>query len=265
MRLLIFVALLPIFAVTASAQDQPTAPAVYRIHELTLVSKDLSRKPRQSIIHAFEGRSYNLDELSERIRFKFRDTGFAFVEVGEPQIIRLRACDADVSYAVHSGDQYRLSGITFTSYPGQPVFTAAQLRSQFHIEDGTVFNATEIGKGLENLKDLYGSAGHPNFGAIPKPSYDNSRHTISLAVDIDQGFPVTFGKLFVEGIEPRAGAAQQLLASWKELGGRLYNSQLLKDWLKENSASWPSNAAAQAHIEYFGGYPSAFDVMLHFQ
>ena len=40
------------------------------------------------------------------------------------------------------------------------------------------------------------------------------------------------------------------------LKGRCYNPQLLKDWLKENSASWPSDTAAQAHIQYLDGSPS---------
>ncbi|MGA7245654.1 MAG: POTRA domain-containing protein [Terracidiphilus sp.] len=260
MRIRFFIALLPLLAVAASAQSQPVPrPDVYRIHKLILESTDLSRTQRDAIIHALQGGTYDLDELSERIRFKFRETGYESVEVGEARIIRLHVCDADVSYAVHRGSQYRLAGITFTLDPGKSVFTAAQLRSQFHLEDGAVFNTTEIGKGLENLKDLYGSAGYANFGAIPKPIYDNSRHTISLAIDIDQGFPVTFGKLFMEGIEPRAGAAQQLLASWKELEGKRYNSQLLREWLKNNSAERIYNQRVAS------ADPRILNMLVHFQ
>jgi len=214
-------------------------------------------------VQAFQGGTYNLDELAERVRFKLRDSGYALAEVKPAQVSRPRhaqhACDADVTFAIHTGNRYRLDGITFTVDPGQPVFTAAQLRSQFHIEDGAVFNATEIGKGLENLKDLYGSDGYPNFGAIPKPIYDNSRHAIRLAVDIDQGFPVTFGKLFMEGIEPRAGAAQQLLASWKELEGKRFNSRLLREWLKNNSAEQVNNQNV-ASVD-----PRVLNVLVHFR
>ena len=194
---------------------------------------------RQNIVHAFQGRTYNVDELAERVRSKLRESGFELAEVNLARVSRPRhaqySCDADITFQIHAGDQYRLAGVTFTVDSGKPVFTSTQLRSEFHMEDGAIFNATAIGKSLENLKDLYGSAGYPNFGAIPKPIYDNSRHTISLAIDIDQGFPVIFGKLFMEGIEPRAGAAQQLLASWRELEGKRYNSQLLREWLKNNS------------------------------
>ena len=211
MRIRIFIALLPLLPVTAVAQSQPAPPqGVYHIHKLSLESTDLSRPLRQNIVQAFQGGTYNLDALAERVRSKLRESGYEFAEVNGPQISRPRhakyTCDADVSFAIHAGDQYRLARVTFT-VRGKPVFTATQLRSQLQMEDGAIFNATEIGKSLENLKDLYGSAGYPNFGAIPKPIFDNSSHTISLSVDIDQGFPATFGKLFLDGIEPRAGAA----------------------------------------------------------
>jgi hypothetical protein len=45
------------------------------------------------------------------------------------------------------------------------------LRATFAVKDGEWFNATLIGKGLENLKKAYGALlGYINFGAIPKPS-----------------------------------------------------------------------------------------------
>ncbi len=264
------IALLPLLAFGAGAHTQTASPpAVYRIHKLTLASGDLHRNQRQDIIRAFQGGTYNLEALAERIRFKFRDAGYEFAKVDKPQISHVHpaqsACEADVTIHVHAGAQYRLAGITFTVDPGQSVFTAAQLRRQFPLDDGAIFSAGKIGKGLDNLKALYGSAGYANFGAIPKPVYDNARHTIGLAIDLDQGRPVTFGGLLMEGIEPRAGVAKELTASWTELEGRLYNPKLLKDWLKKNSADWPPETASQAHIEYLGQDPSAFNVLLHFQ
>lgn len=270
MRVRFCIALLPLLAFGASAHTQTASPpAVYRIHKLALVSGDFHRDQRQDITRAFQGGTYNLDELAERIRFKFRDAGYELATVSEPQISHVHpaesACEADVSFRVHAGAQYRLAGITFTVDPGQAVFTAAQLRSQFPLDDGAVFSAGKIGKGLDNLKELYGSSGYANFGAIPKPVFDNTRRAIRLAIDIDQGRPVTFGGLLMEGIEPRAGVAKELISSWTELEGRLYDPKLLKEWLKKNSADWPPETASQAHIEYLGQDPSAFNILLHFQ
>lgn len=257
------IVLLPLFITTAAAQTRPAfSPEIYRIHKLSFISADLPRPERQDIVHSFQEGTYNLDELAERVRFKLRDAGYELVEVSLAQVIRVRrarsGCVADVSYSVHVGPQYRLSGITFN---GGTVFPTSQLRAQFHLQDGAVFNATEIGKGLESMKDLYGTAGYANFGAIPKPIYDQARHTIALVINMDQGLLVKFGKLLMEGIEPHAGAANELLASWKELEGKRYNSQLLREWLKENSVS---NAPVLAWTNVAGADPGTLNVLVHF-
>lgn len=210
-----------------------------------------------------------MDELAERIRFRLRDTGFALSEVGGPQITRVRpaqsACNADVRFAVPTGAQYRLGGITFTAGSGDSIFPSTQLRAQFPLEDGAIFNATAIGKGLEKLKDLYGSAGYANFGAIPKLQYDKTHHIFSLTIDMDQGRVVNFGKLLFEGIEPRAGVAQAMLASWKDLQGKRYNSQLLREWLTNNCAGWPSDTAKQVFTSYVASAdPGTLNVLIHF-
>ena len=268
MRMFPTVALLSLLAVATGAQDQPTTlPGVYRIDKLTLVSSDLPGTERDRIVRAFQGGTYNVDALSERVRYKLRDKGYELVVVGAPQITHVRparpACDADVLLAVRTGDQYRLGEITFT---GNSVFSSDQLRGQFPLQDGAIFKATAIGKGLENIKVLYGTEGYANFGAIPKLQFDMGSHTISLVIDIDQGRPATFGKLFMEGIEPRAGAAQDLLASWKVLEGKRYNPHLLEEWLKRNEASWPDAAATQAFmVPIYSGSPSVFSLLLHFQ
>ena len=270
MRIRIFFALIPLLLVAAVAQDRPAMPpGVYRIHKLTLISNDLPGTERDRIARAFQGGTYNVDELAERIRFRLRDTGYALSEVGVPQITRVRpaqsACNADVRFAVQTGAQYRFGGITFTAGPGDSVFASAQLRAQFPLEDGAIFNATAIGKGLEKLKDLYGSAGYANFGAIPKPDYDKTRHIVRLTIDMDQGRTVNFGKLLFEGIEPRAGVAQAMLAAWEELQGKRYNSQLLREWLKTNSALWPSDTAKQVFTSYVASAdPGTLNVLIQF-
>ena len=79
-------------------------------------------------------------------------------------------------------------------------------------------------QGLEDLRKLYETKGYVNFAAVPETSIDESRRTIDLFVDIDEGKPYNFGQLRLEGIEPYAGAGQALLNSWKTLEGKRYNS-----------------------------------------
>lgn len=267
MRFQFSLALLGFITLASVAQTQ--SAGVYRIHQLILASTDLPATERHAIIHAFQGGTFNVDELAERIRFKVRDQGYPLVEVNAAKITHLHsspnACSADVHYSVHAGSRYRLGGITFHVHPGETAFSFNQLRAQVPIQNGAMFSSSKIRDGLNNLRDLYTSAGYANFGALPKPTYDDARHTFTLDIDVDQGRPISFGKLLMEGIEPRAGVAQQLLTSWKEIEGRRYNAQLLKDWLKRSESSWPPETAAQAHVSAAGDTSSIFNVLLHFQ
>ena len=92
-----------------------------------------------------------------------------------------------------------------------------------------------------------------------------TRHIVRLTIDMDQGRAVNFGKLLFEGVEPRAGVAQAMLAAWKGLQGKRYNSQLLREWLKTNSAVWPSDTAKQVFTSYDASAdPGTQNVLIQF-
>jgi hypothetical protein len=281
MRIAISVVMLSSLTSVAAAQNpfpiRLAPPGVLaRIHKLTLASDDLSRSERQGIVKSFQGGSYDSDELGERIRQKLRDSGYALADVSAPKVTRMRpdqtacrmrpphtVCDADVRYSVHTGHLYRLGRISFT---GGTVFTSDELRAQFPLQDAAIFNATAIGRGLEKLKDLYATHGYINFGAIPKPVYDDTLHTVSFIVDIDQGRSFKFGKLLFEGIEPRGGMVHTLLDSWRDVEGRIYNPQLLQDWLKSTASEWPPGTVQTAQFQVHQDFEHGLiDPVLHFQ
>jgi outer membrane protein insertion porin family len=92
------------------------------------------------------------------------------------------------------------------------------------VRDGDWFNATLIGKGLENLKKAYGQLGYINFGAIPKPVYDEEKKTVSMNIDIDEGKP-----FYVSRIEFQGNVITRDKVIRRELmleEGQVYNSQL---------------------------------------
>ena len=98
---------------------------------------------------------------------------------------------------VEEGARYRLGTITFTG--NKHITNAKALRATFAIKDGDWFNATLVGKGLENLKKAYGQLGYINFGAIPKPIYDDQKKTVSLQIDIDEGKQFYVSRIEFEG------------------------------------------------------------------
>jgi outer membrane translocation and assembly module TamA len=259
--------ILPSLMAVIYAQNS-TPPVPVQVRSLTIISASLPEEDRQRIVHALRGGTYVPEELAERVRQYLRDAGYYNARVEALQLSALKKSQdgrsADFTTEVNPGPLYALGGITFE---GAKVFTSDQLRSQFSSKTGEHFNATEIGKGLENLRKLYGSKGYANFVAIPKPQIDEARHIIGLVIDVDEGRPIRFGVLRLEGIEPVAGAGKSLLASWKDIQGKQYNPEVLNTWLESETSDWPHEAAAQLHTEYVAGSTPnvAIDVLLHFQ
>lgn len=81
-----------------------------------------------------------------------------------------------------------------------------------------------------------------------------------------RGRVITFGKLLLEGTEPCAGVAHQLLASWKvELEGKRHNFQQLTEWVKKNALLWPTNDEYRPYAQHVAGRdPGTLNILLRF-
>ncbi|MGD0787595.1 MAG: POTRA domain-containing protein [Terracidiphilus sp.] len=259
MRIVICSLFLWVFASFGLAQDSPQAPEpAVQVRALTIVASDLPEADRQRIEDSLQGETYSLEELSERVRQNLRDLGYYSAHAESPQLASISEAplprSADVSIQVKPGAQYRLGQIAFQ---GATVFPPDQLRRQFPIEAGSLFNATRVGKGLEALRDLYLEKGYVNFGAMPLPRIDEVRRVIDLTIDVDEGNRYDFGRLILDGVEPRVGTAKALLAAWTSLQGKPYNPQLLAKWLAANAPflNHPANMPDQvtAHQDQAAG------------
>jgi outer membrane protein insertion porin family len=190
-----------------------------------------------------------LDIDTERVRFAYRDKGYANAAVETPRTqIRdegglnwftfrpRRGKRIDILMPVEEGERYRLGTITFT---GNTHFNNTKaLRAQFNIKDGDWYNQTQIGKGLENLKKAYGGQGYINFGAIPKPVFDDKNKTVSFQIDIDEGKQFTVSRIEFQGntiTRDRVIRRELLLDE-----GAVYNSQL-----------WEYSLVRLNQLEYF--------------
>src|SRR5271166_4355416 len=176
-----------------------------------------------------------LEEDTERVRQAYRDKGYYNAAIEEPRThIRdegglnfftfrpKKGKRIDILMPIEEGGRYRLGTITFTG--NKAVRNTKALRSTFAVKDGEWFNATMMGKGLENLKKAYGQMGYINFGAIPKPSFDEQKKTVSLDIDIDEGKPFYVSRIEFEGntiTRDRVIRRELLLDE-----GSVYNSQL---------------------------------------
>jgi len=190
-----------------------------------------------------------LEEDTERVRRAYQDKGYYNAAVEEPKTqIRdegglnwftfrpRKGKRIDIQMPIEEGARYRLGTITFTG--NKAVANMKALRSTFAIKDGDWFNATALGKGLENLKKAYGQMGYINFGAIPKPVFDEQKKTVSLVVDIDEGKPFHVSRIEFQGntiTRDRVIRRELMLDE-----GSVYNSQL-----------WEYSLLRLNQLEYF--------------
>ncbi len=190
-----------------------------------------------------------LEEDTERVRQAYRDKGYYAAALEEPKTqIRdqgglnwftfrpNKGKRIDILMPIEEGARYRLGTITFSG--NKAVTNERALRATFAVRDGEWFNATLIGKGLENLKKAYGQLGYINFGAIPKPVFDEQKKTVSLDIDIDEGKP-----FYVSRIEFTGNTITRDKVIRRELmldEGSVYNSQL-----------WEYSLLRLNQLEYF--------------
>ncbi|HZL52104.1 MAG TPA: outer membrane protein assembly factor BamA [Terracidiphilus sp.] len=190
-----------------------------------------------------------LEEDTERVRQAYRDKGYANAAVEQPRTqIRdqgglnwftfrpNKGKRIDILMTIEESGRYRLGSITFSG--NKAVSNEKALRGTFAVKDGDWFNATAVGKGLENLKKAYGTLGYINFGAIPKMTYDDQKKTVSMEIDIDEGKP-----FYVSRIEFQGNTITRDRVIRRELmldEGSVYNSQL-----------WEYSLLRLNQLEYF--------------
>ena len=249
MRILVRILLFSAIANIALAQKpslvSSESTTKIRIHRVTINASNLPAGDRDRIVHHFAQNAYFEGELQSRIQTAFQNLGYFKAHVDEPKIFLLEQSqatnDADISVTVEEGPQYRLGEIHFQK---ADLFPTDQLRRIFPIQSGDLFNKTTFSKGLDNLRHLYATEGYINCVAIPVVKMDESHRTIDLVIEMNEGEPYDFGRLFLDGKEPHAGAGQALMESWKTLQGKRFNPDLLMTWLVKSASLWPGAAAA---------------------
>src|SRR4051794_3319251 len=155
-------------AVLVSADESAVAVGKLTINHAGNASAETQDFVVQQV-KSHEYKSANLVEIAERVRFAFQQVGYFKVVVHDPvfTVVDKGAHPevVDVSVSVDEGQIYRLKDITFGS---TGVFTPPELRSQFPIADGDVFDRSKIGQGLAGIRHLYLSKGYAKFTAVPE-------------------------------------------------------------------------------------------------
>lgn len=226
--------------VSAGYGQEPSPEPLMKVlmSKLVIESNTLPSAERERVVRLLEHKVYLQGEMGDRVRWALRNRGYFKATVDEPTIspvLHGEGASVDVRVKVTEGRQYRLGEIRIQK---ATIIPSSTLRNVFQLQKGDLFNAEKFGRGLEDLRELYGAHGYANFVATPSPVIDESRGTMDLVINVDEGRPCEFGKLYLEGIEPYPGAARALMDSWKPLEGKRFNSFELRRWFADNKSSW---------------------------
>ena len=153
---------------------------------------------------------------------QIRDTGHTGFHI--PLLQHGPGKTIDITVPIEEGDQYRLAAITFTG--NKTLNNSKALRSVFQIKDGDVFSRQKFAKGLENLKDAYGTQGFINYTPVPVPTFDESKKTVTWNIEVDEG-----KQFYVRRIEFQGNTTTRDKVIRRELAleeGQQYNERLWK-------------------------------------
>ncbi len=240
-NLLLFLLLFGASAVAQKATPQPEI----KVRTLTLgISPTVvPLDEQQQIIHEVQVHEYEpktVEEIAHRVQYGFQTLGFFEARAGAPVVKVVSETPQqeiiDVAFSVNPGDRFRLDTITFT---GQKAFTAGQLRLQFPLADGDIFNTEKIRQGLDALRKVYENNGYINSTPVPNTEVNDATRTISLLIDIDEGVQYRIGALVLNGVETTPGAGAKLLESWRQYEGQIYRPAIPEQFLREHAALLP--------------------------
>ena len=194
----------------------------------TISATDLARITSDMIGSCFDEDS---EEMEERVRASFQDRGYFKAEVkslrfkprdplGVPKPVTLEG-------EVSEGARYKLGEITFVE---NHAFSSEELRQQFPLKRGDLFERGKVASGLESLRKLYGTHGFLDWIAVPETKF-GSNATANLNISIQEGPQYHMGKL--DTVADKEVAAK-LRAEWKLAEGDVYERTYIDQYLEAN-------------------------------
>lgn len=132
-----------------------------------------------------------------RITSHYFDNGFINVRVDTPDI----EISADrrfiyITIRIEEGEQYSVGKLGFS---GDLLVPEEELRDLLTVEGGEIFNRSELGQDLLNLKTRYEDEGYAYANITPVTAIDSQKRIIDLTFDIQKGEKVYYERINVVG------------------------------------------------------------------
>ncbi len=161
------------------------------------------KKTREShVLGALMGGSTYTEEQYgqdiEKVREVYLNNGYVDVSFGPPEMGYEDGYSRflfwkrpkrwlDLTIPVEEGKQYRVGNV---QVEGATVFPADFIKLHFKLQPGEVYNESRITKGLESLRELYGSRGYVQFTGFPikKPVAESDVVDVTINLNEDKQY-----------------------------------------------------------------------------
>ncbi|MGA8153964.1 MAG: POTRA domain-containing protein [Terriglobales bacterium] len=162
----------------------------------------------------------------------YREHGYLKAVVGDPEptVVQNDAHDTsvDVRVPVDSGRQYKLATIKIS---GNKAFPEDALHSAFHLQTGEVANAIELEKGLENIRQLYGTRGYMGASVKAEAQIEDAQSTVAYVVSVVEGDVYKMGEVEIRGLDSKTTAGLQ--TDWTLRTGDIYDASYVGRFVEQ--------------------------------
>jgi beta-lactamase regulating signal transducer with metallopeptidase domain len=203
---------------------------------------------RARILKGLEGREFESkspwqDEIAVNVREDFQDRGYFKVVAdhaqGQPLDLEKRRMLFIVQ--VDEGEQYRTADISVVSGDADRalVIPEQELRQQFQLRTGDLFDVDQVRKGLRGIYRLYGARGYAEATVIPEFVVSDKNHSIASTMYVREGNQYRVGSFDVRGLDSKTKA----LLEARMRPGSLFSGTLLNELFDQGKVALGANVS----------------------
>jgi outer membrane protein insertion porin family len=134
-----------------------------------------------------------------RIEAFYQTRGFLRVEVGEPEVrVDAKAKGIFITIPLKEQEQFRVGRL---QVEGDDLFTAAELKSLMKLQEGEIFDRSQLANDVLKLSDRYTERGYAFADVVPLTNIDQERRLVNIDIRIDRGPQVRVGRVVIVGNE----------------------------------------------------------------
>jgi outer membrane protein insertion porin family len=134
-----------------------------------------------------------------RLEAFYQTRGFLRVEVSEPDVrVDPKAKGIFITITVKEQDQYRVGRLQVA---GDDLFSAAELKNLMKLQEGEIFDRSQLANDVLKLSDRYTERGYAFADVVPLTNIDQEKRLVNIDVQIDRGPQVRVGRVLIVGNE----------------------------------------------------------------